>query len=556
MKKIYLNTSFLFLIITVFTSCNDYLTKSPIDNPSVSVFLQSESELELAVIGAYNSLWYDFNYGLPMEQHLDLASDIGWSRAWGDFQLLGSGTLDPTNAVILEMWEHLYTGIQRCNYAIEGAANIETISDQSRIDQLLAESRVLRAYFYYQLVELFGDVPFYTTNLTLENSKIERTEKSQIVEFILSELEESSSILVAEYSDDSYLGRITKGVALALKARVALFNEKWTVAIDAAQRTMALNYELDEDYTQLFEKSGQINSNEIILKLSYLVGTIDHSSPRWCGSRMASGYSGLIPTQSMMDSYLCADGLNIHESPLYNPQKPFENRDPRLQYSTIVPGSIFHGYQYETHKDSLLCWNYNVSPPARVTNTDVTNPYASFSGYCWRKYATYEDANSLRHSETGIILIRYAEVLLTYAEAKIEANDIDQSVYDAINQIRERVGMPIIEGGKSQNELRSILRKERKIELAFEGLRLFDIRRWKIAEDVLNGPLYGRIPKGLLSSAPLIDENGTPDYSAVSNKDEMRIIENRVFDTNKNYLWPIPQFERDLNSDMKQNPGY
>src|SRR5690606_30208385 len=161
--------------------------------------------------------------------------------------------------------------------------------------------------------------------------------------------------------------------------------------------------------------------------------------------------------------------------------KPFENRDPRLHYTCAVPGSIFHGYQFETHRDSLKCWNYNVNPPARVPNQDATNPYASFSGYCWRKYANMENPDYLTRSETGIIVLRYAEVLLNYAEAKIESNDIDQSVYDAINLVRSRVDMPEVSAGKSQAELRSIVRIERKSEFAFEGLRLYDIRRWKIA---------------------------------------------------------------------------
>jgi len=290
--------------------------------------------------------------------------------------------------------------------------------------------------------------------------------------------------------------------------------------------------------------------------LHYKSGVQTHLGPKWVAPRMSSGFAGLIPTQSMIDSYLCLDGLTIDKSPDYDPAHPFDNRDPRLNYSCIVPGSIFNGYQYETHKDSVRCWNYNVTPAVRVTNQDATNAFASFSGYCWRKYSDIRDPSYLSLSETGIILMRYAEVLLNYAEAKIEANNIDQSVYDAINKLRDRVDMPLVTGGKSQEELRSIIRIERKSELAFEGLRLYDIRRWGIAENVLNGPLYGRIPRGLLSSAPVVDENGTPNYSNVSNRSEMRVIEQRVFDKNKNYLWPIPQFETDINSNLKQNNGY
>ena len=290
--------------------------------------------------------------------------------------------------------------------------------------------------------------------------------------------------------------------------------------------------------------------------LQYKLGVRVHLGPRWLAPRMASGFAGLIPSQSMIDSYLCTDGLTIDKSPLYDPQKPFLNRDPRLNMSCVVPGSIFNGYQYETHKDSLQCWNYNVTPAVRVANQDAINAFASFSGYCWRKYSDMRNPSFLLQSETGIILIRYAEVLLNYAEAKIEANSIDQSVYDALDEVRSRVGMPVITPGRSQIELRSIVRIERKSELAFEGLRLYDIRRWQIAEEVLNGPLYGRIPRGLLSSAPVIDENGSPDYSNVANRSDMRVIEPRTFNKDKNYLWPIPQFEIDINKNLVQNNGY
>lgn len=152
--------------------------------------------------------------------------------------------------------------------------------------------------------------------------------------------------------------------------------------------------------------------------------------------------------------------------------------------------------------------------------------------------------------------MRYAEVLLTYAEAKIELNQIDNSVYAAINEVRERVGMPGIGTNLTQDQLRGIVRTERKIELALEGKRLYDIRRWKIAEEVLKGNLLGRVQKGLLASAPDIDENGSPSYDNVTNKGDMRVIEIRLFDNKKNYLWPIPQIEINVNRNLKQNAGY
>ena len=245
---------------------------------------------------------------------------------------------------------------------------------------------------------------------------------------------------------------------------------------------------------------------------------------------------------------------------MYDPKNPYENRDPRLAYTIALPGSIFMGYQFETHKDSVQCWNYREEIPVRIKNEDATNAYATFTGYCWRKYVDPADWANPIESELHQIMLRYAEVLLIYAEAKIEANKIDQSVYDAINKVRQRpsVNMPPLPEGLSQAELRSAVRKERLYELAGEGLRLFDIRRWRIAENVLNGPLYGRPPRGLLSAAPTIDENGVPDYSNVPNREEMRVVEVRKFnkEENRDYLWPIPQREITANPALIQNPGY
>ncbi len=545
-------------ICYLFMSCDkDYLNKEPIDRPSVASFLKTEEELELAINGAYSKLWYAVDYDLPVEVHLDLASDIGYSRALTNFQFLGNGSADASNPIILNLWRHFYTGVQRANYILDNVSGIAEVKNQARVDQIVAEAKSLRAYFYYHLTEMFGDVPLVTKVLELDESYMNKSSKAEIADFIMNDLESAAQVLPLNYTKPDEIGRITKGVALALKSRIALFNNKWDEAANAAKRVMDLPvYGLEPDYPSLYLKERQSGSKEIMLMLQYKQGVKTHLGPRWVAPRMSSGFAGLIPSQSMIDSYLCSDGLTIDQSPLYDPQHPYVNRDPRLDFSCVVPGSIFNGYQYETHKDSLQCWNYNVTPAVRVANQDAINAFASFSGYCWRKYGDLRDPSYLLLSETDIILMRYAEVLLNYAEAKIEANNIDQSVYDAINELRERVDMPPVEIGKTQEQLRSIVRIERKSELAFEGFRLYDIRRWRIAENVLNGPLYGRIPRGLLNAAPVVDQNGTPDYANVSNHSEMRVIEQRVFNKDKNYLWPIPQFEIDINSNLEQNNGY
>lgn len=287
---------------------------------------------------------------------------------------------------------------------------------------------------------------------------------------------------------------LQKGAALAIRARTALFNRNWDEAANSAKAVMDLNvYKLHNDYGQLFTYAGQ-TSTEIIFTLQYLKGTRTHSTPQNLLSRMGQGNSNKVPGQTLIDSYECIDGLPVDKSPLYNFNSPFENRDPRLGFTVALPGSNFYNFKFETHKDSLKTWNYNTTPATRVDNIEATHAFATYTGYCWRKYVDLIDKDDRANSELNVILMRYAEVLLIYAEAKIESNSIDQTVYAAINQVRQRptVNMPTVPLGRSQEQLRSIVRKERKYELASEGLRLFDICRWKIAEKVMNGIFYGR----------------------------------------------------------------
>lgn len=549
----------LFAILIVFLSaCGDYLEKYPIDKPGSSTFLKTEVELDMAVVGAYQRLWNGYGgYSLPFEIMLDCTTDIAWERADASWQALGNGKVDPNNWVLENMWTSMYDGIQRCNFIIENVDRIENVTNQTRVDQSVAQARFLRAYWYHHLIEMFGGVPLVTTLLDLDNAYVERDSKEDIYDFILRELEACSEDLPVRYTEGRDIGKATQGTALALKSTVALYAGRWDTASDAAKRVIDLKeYQLEPNYGDLYIKSKQDVSKEIIFQISFLAGTRNHSFPGGVNTRMAKGYSSKVPNQALIDSYLCVDGLPIDESPLYDPKKPFENRDPRMYETCVVPGMIFDGYQFESHKDSLLCWNYNATPATRVANQDAINPYATFSGYCWKKYTDMEDPEYLNRSNTAFLLLRYAEVLLNYAEAKIEENDIDSSVYAAINEIRRRAGMPEIETNLTQAQLKSIVRTERKIELALEGKRLYDIRRWKIAEELLRGNLLGRVERGLLANAPEIDENGNPHYGNVTNRTDMRVIEVRLFDNNKNYLWPIPQIEINVNRKLLQNAGY
>lgn len=560
---------FKYPIISVFliilsASCSDYLEKYPLNNPSDATFLSNETELEMAVTGCYNPLWSSVISGVPFYLVFDQISDLGWDRDGSTLQAIGRGATDSQNSTVLSIWTTLYQGIARCNYVLKnmerGQENISaTVYVQSK-----AEARFLRALYYHYLIELWGGVPLVKEPLTLSESNVPRTAKAEIVDFLLTELDECAADLTQTNKPTS--GRATKGAAWGLASRIALYNERWNDAISFAEKVMALEgteYELHPNYMDLFQYAGE-NSKEIIFSVQYLKGENTHSLFRIFGSRNAKGYTNKKPSYQTADSWECTDGIQIDESLLFDPQDPYRNRDPRLGYTLAVSGSTFLGFQFETHGDSLMCWNYNLDPPKRVANLEATHAYATFTGIAWRKYADNLDKDAANDSELNLIMMRYAEILLNYAEAKIEAGQIDQSVLDAVNKIRQRpsVEMPPITAA-SQNELRNAVRRERKYELSCEGLRLFDIRRWKIAENVMNLPVLGRMKKSYPAIAPRVDELGTAYYDNIpiaqqgeSADFKMRVVEIRSFDKNRDYLWPIPYIEMDTNSALEQNPGY
>lgn len=552
---------YLSAIIIGMTSCEGYLDKLPLNTPSDQTFLANETEMKMALAGCYSALWLNYE-SMTFFLALDEASDIGYDRNTSALQSLAQGSADATNGTAQSYWAGFYSGIAKCNYLIQNMNRGEASVNPDTYAQIEAEAKFLRALYYSYLIELYGDVPLVTEVLTLDNSNQPRTSKSEVVDFILKELSEAAAALPATNNPTS--GKATKGAALAIKARTALYNERWADAISASSDVIAMEgtqYKLEDNYATLFRNEGQ-SSKEVVFSVQYLLGNQVHALYRLFGSRNALAHTNKKPAYQLADSWECTDGLPIDKSPLFNPKDPFKNRDPRLGYTLAVPGSVFLGFQFETHGDSTMCWNYLTNK--RVNNLEATHAYATFTGICWRKYANVEDRLAINDCEMNTILIRYAEVLLTYAEAKIKAGQIDASVLAAINKVRSRpsVNMPPITT-TDPTELFYAVCRERKYEFSGEGLRLFDIRRWKIAEIVMNQPLLGRMKKSYPDKAPRIDNYGNSFYEDIpiasqgeSADFKMRIVDRRTFNVNRDYLWPIPYIERQTNPSLVQNPNY
>ncbi|MDR2042437.1 MAG: RagB/SusD family nutrient uptake outer membrane protein [Tannerella sp.] len=569
MKKFIISIS----SIVCFASCNDFLDKAPLDSPSDKTFLANETEIQMAVTGCYTILWTDWE-GMPFFLAFEELSDNGWDRNTNDVQKLSQGANDAKSSFVETIWRTCYSGITRCNYLINNLSNVTGVSE-AVINQARAEAQFLRAYYYAYLVDLYGDVPLLLETVTLDNAEIPRSSKADVLSLVFKDYDEAAAVLGTQYKPTS--GRPTRQAALALKARIALYNEQWDVAIAAASEVMKLEgaeVGLDPSFPNLFTYEGQ-DSEEILFSIQYLFGQYVHPIFRLFGGRNGGGHANKIPSYQLVDSYTCTDGLPIDRSPLYNPAQPWEHRDPRLAWTfalpssgyadwTQEPGCLFQGFQFETHRDSVKCFNYHTTPPSYVDNQDALNAYASFSGINWRKYVNDKNYGDVNNCDNNIIVIRYAEVLLIYAEAKVKAGQVDQSVYTALNKIRARAGMPDITA-TDPNELFYAIARERRHELAGEGQRLSDIRRWKIAEKVMNGYLLGRMQKAYPAKAPVIDAWGTPDYEAAGipvasdmndPNTSMRTVDLRTFNPNKDYLWPIPYIERLTNPALTQNPNW
>lgn len=548
------------LIFALLSACkSDYLDKYPLSGPSDDSFFTNQDELVLAVNGLYRYASYAPLDNMPLNLLTDNGSDIGWDRNNSPLQSIGKGNHDSNNGLALSVWTEGYKVVAKCNFILDNIYKVKDKTSPAIFNRSRAEARFVRAYTYHYLIDNFGDVPLVTKMLKLEEMQVPKNPKAEVVDFILTELTEAAPDLPITYTGAD-VGRATRGAALAIKARTALYNQRWQVAAEAAQAVMDLKvYSLHNNFGTLFSYAGQ-NSPEIIWAFQYLKAsrTKTHSTANNLVSRNGLGFTNKVPSQSLVDVYLCSDGLNIDESPLFDPATPYKNRDPRLTFTIAVPGSIYFNYQFETHRDSLKCWNYNTTPATRVDNQDALNAFATFTGYCWKKYVDLEDRLDRTNSELNVIQIRYAEILLIYAEAKNELKQLDQSAYDAINKVRTRpsVDMPPITFGKTEPEFRSLVRKERLYELAMEGFRLSDLRRWRIAEKAMTGNFYGRVQRGLVAGAPDIDENGLTDYTMVPNRADLRIIEVRTFNKERDYVWPIPNIETVTNPKLKPNPNY
>ena len=554
------------------------------NSPTDETFFRTEAELEIAVAGVYGPLYATGNVPLPV--WMDHLSDIGYARTplshW-ELQELGTGLIVPTTTGVDALWSNLYVGIQRANNLLEKMVRAQPVTDPDRYNEIRGEALFLRAYYYHFLVELYGDIPHrLTVDTSLDDLVLPRESKAKIVSGLLADLEEASQLLPDAWGN-SERGRPSANAANALRARIALFNSEFNIAEQASLAVITNGtHSLDPDFESMLTDAASLSlSDEIIMDLSYLFGTRTHQLNVLQGIIISGAYTDIIPTQQLVDTYETVNGLPIDEDPAYDPANPYANRDPRLKATLAVPQEPWLDLIFETHSDSAQ--TTRVSTGERVNNPSQTleNPTVTRTGYVWKKFVEQQkmiDNEQTAESEFPMPLLRYAEVLLTYAEAKIENGTIDQTTLDAINDVRSRaygtvrtdVGNYPAITSLDAGELRKVIKRERAAELANEGLRLIDLKRWGIVEKMMTQQVMGSPANGWseiggnLGFVPSIDDDGFIDYTGAPMQPwsgtgnlEYRIVHERNSDPNKYLFWPIPQREIDAGGGVvTQNPGY
>lgn len=499
---------------------------------------KAQTFLNTAYQQMFSSGYFFYNEGLSDNAHNNRGDVHGTAS-------LAAGIYDASLARIQQEWNDRYAGIKTTNILLENIDRVPDLNDEVR-DRMVAEARFLRAFQHFQLMTWFGDIPLLEQDITIEEAQtITRTPRAEVLSFILSELDAAAAVLPTntQYSE-AERGKITSGAAIALKARVLLYEGDWQGVVQETEKLINGgnygSYDLFPSYEGLFLPQNEYSSEDI-LSLQFVPewrtwGEFFDMAPISAGARL----SGLAPTQELVDSYLMLNGRSIDQAGSgFSEETPYQNRDPRLS-ATVV----YHGYQWENPDGSThTIYIEPGSDPDQPLDEYAPGSSSTATGYYVRKYFDPTHQTGMA-SGLNLMLIRYADVLLMYAEAKNELGDFDESTWEAtIGALRQRAGFTDagalnFDASLSQNELREVIRNERRVELAMEGLRIFDIRRWRIAEDVLNGWIHGA------QFGPASQDNGY-----------LRVNE-RTFDPGKHYLWPIPRDERNINDNLTQNPGW
>jgi hypothetical protein len=504
-------------------ACNkSLLNTSPKNQYVESNFWESTAAAQAGLAACYGVMTGSGLWGgdaTPLFEEGASPNAYDYDNSMG-FNLIAEGLQSASSSGIIPgRWKACYTGIGRCNTFLTKVD--EVAMDDATKSRMKGEAYFLRALYYFTLQNYYGPVPLITAPPDrATQTNVKRTDRIEVVAKVLSDLDSAAAALPLKFTGGD-LGRATRGAALALKAKVLLWEAsplfagandavKWQAAADAAQALMNLSgtgYGLYADYRGLFLPQNE-NNKEVIFDVQFIYPDLGNSF-----DLIDKQYNTNAPLLDIAQAYTMKNGLSIGDPASgYDPAHPYVNRDPRLYQTIVFPGDTF-------------------------MTVPVTPSRFAITGFGLKKYSIYDKGaapagqSDLKagQSATNYIILRYADVLLGYAEAKNEATGSDASVLSALNAVRSRAGLPAVVAGLTQDSLRTLIRHERRVEFAGEGVYYNDIRRWKTAEQVLGQSIY---------------------------KYDGSKIEARKFDPARDYWWPIPQTEKDLNPALDQNAGY
>ena len=591
------------LLVLGLSGCNDVLDVTPKDQLSdAAVF--TDPNLAQAFV---NDMYRGMGHGLYEIMLASISDETHFIHNYATEPIVKSNITSSDRGALEDgryghfNWANNYSRMRQTNIFL---SKIDaTTFDAALKQRMKGEVYFLRAYFYHNLMRMYGGVPLITKVYGLSDDfSVARNSFKETVDFIVADADSAAALLPSSYSGAD-VGRATKGAALALKARVLLYAASdlynanpsgnaftgyttpqdrtalWRAAKNAAKAVMDLGayslfrptpaspQEAAQNYADLFL---QQTSTEAIMSRFFLTTRDDGAYPnRDNGPNGYHTWGGNTPIQNLIDDYRMADGSKFDWSNPAHAAAPYANRDPRLSGSILYDRAPWRQRPDDVKKlDSIgviqtfrqlriIDTTLVTGKPPKIDTTmvpgldtrdsPVENWNGAYSGYYIRKFIDPSLNAQFIRQQVPWIFFRYAEILLNYAEASIELNELGDAV-TALNQIRQRAGMPLFSAGLGQAALRDEYRNERRVEMVFEEQRFFDVRRWMIAPAVLSQPAGGI--NIFLDGKNRADPSTWKNYRYVRDTIQARAWDNRM------YFMPIRLDELNRNGLLKQNPGY